>query len=65
MQSKVSVTMDTQGTDGSMPSANITIEASDKVLAYAAMSAAIVMFAKRHSVEPQAVHYSASWQGEA
>lgn len=65
MQSKVSVVMDTQGVDGSMPSATIEIVASDKVLAYAAMTSAIVMFAKRNNVEPQAVHYSATWHGEA
>lgn len=65
MQSKVSVVMDTQGADGSMPSAAIEIVASDKVLAYAAMSSAIVMFAKQHKVEPQAVRYSATWQDKA
>lgn len=47
--------------DGTMHNAEMRMD-GQKVLVYAAMTSAIVMFAKRHDVSPHDVSYSQTWE---
>jgi hypothetical protein len=56
--------MDVALPDGTMPSAEMRIQ-GPQVMVYAAMTSAIVLFARRVGVAPDKVSYSQTWEDHA